>query len=79
VFWAIARRTLRLNFDPVGPQPGQSRNSASLRLLMKCNKISLSAQLRAIALRSLTCSNSDTTRPAALAQPQALLKTPKLC
>ena len=42
MFWAIARRTLRSDSDPIGPIEqtlwGQSRNPASLRLLSECTR-----------------------------------------
>jgi hypothetical protein len=61
VCWAIARLNIRLDFDQVG-----HRADTEIQLPCDCLRSIpenlLPAQPQAVALRSLTCSNSDTIR-----------------
>ena len=76
--WAIARLNIRLDFDQVG----LFLNKAYTEIQLPCDCLRsipenlLPAQPHAVALRSLTCSNSDTIRCSLRTQPAAVEKNP---
>ena len=72
MLWAIARRTLRSDSDLVGLST-YTQTNPEIQLPCDClpsvPEISLQAQSLAVALRSLTCSNSDTIGSPSRMQP----------